>query len=94
MIYQLPWRSISRNVLLDPENVGVAVGILSLSCIQAKIFVIAYVLPEMAAIIDFSGHSCIEEYSHFSINVYLDLKNVLSVGCLVISLLNHVISFT
>jgi len=43
---------ISRSVLLDPENVGVAIGISSLSCTQAKIFVIAYVHPVKAAIFD------------------------------------------
>ena len=36
---------ISPSVLLNTENVGVAVGISLLSCIQAEIFVIAYVLP-------------------------------------------------
>jgi len=55
---------ISRSVLLVPENAGVAIGISLLSCIKAKIFVIAYVLSVMAAIFDFTGHSCIKEYSH------------------------------
>jgi len=54
---------ISSSVLRDPENVGIAVRISSLSCIQAYIFVIAYLLPGMAAIFDFPGHSYIEEYS-------------------------------
>ena len=36
---------ISFAVLLDPENVGVAVGISLLSHIRAEIYVIAYVLP-------------------------------------------------
>jgi len=31
---------ISRSVLLDPEHVGLAVGISSLSCLQAEIFAI------------------------------------------------------
>ena len=35
----------SSSVLLDSENVGVAVGILLLSDIQAEIKDIAYVLP-------------------------------------------------
>ena len=35
----------SSTVLLDPENVGVAAGISVLSCIQAEIYGIAYVLP-------------------------------------------------
>ena len=39
-------------MLLDHENVGVAVGISLLSYIQAEIYVIAYVLPVMAAIFD------------------------------------------
>ena len=36
---------ISSSVLLDPENVGVAFGISLLSCVQAEIFIIEYVLP-------------------------------------------------
>jgi len=55
--------SINRSVLLDPENVGVAVRISSLSCLQAQIFVIAYVLPVMASIFDLPSHSSIEDYS-------------------------------
>ena len=35
----------SFTVLLDPDNVGLADGILLLSYIQAKIYDIAYVLP-------------------------------------------------
>ena len=35
----------SLTVLLDTENVGVAVGIPLLSRIRAEIYVIAYVLP-------------------------------------------------
>ena len=35
---------ISPTVLLDPETVGVAVGMLLLSCIEAEIYEIAYVL--------------------------------------------------
>ena len=35
----------SPTVLLDPVNVGIAVGISLLSFIQAEIYVIAYVLP-------------------------------------------------
>ena len=35
----------SLTVLLDPENVGVAAGILLLSYIHAEIWDIAYVLP-------------------------------------------------
>ena len=35
----------SLTMLLDPENVGAAAGISLLSCIQAKIWDIAYVLP-------------------------------------------------
>jgi len=41
MIYQIPRRHNSRSVLLDPENVGVVVGISSLSCTQVEIFVTA-----------------------------------------------------
>ena len=36
---------VSPSVLLNPDNVGLAVGISLLSGAQAEIFVIAYVLP-------------------------------------------------
>ena len=39
-------------VLLDPENVGVAFGILLLSCLKAVIYVTVHVFPVMAAIFD------------------------------------------
>jgi len=35
----------SLSVLLDPGNMGVAIGILLLSCIRAEIYVISYLLP-------------------------------------------------
>ena len=38
-------RHISIVVLLDPKNVGVAIGILLLSYIHAEDYDIAYVLP-------------------------------------------------
>jgi len=64
IVYMLAdYVSSNSNGNLDPENVGIAVRISSLSCIQAEIFVIAYVLPVMAAIFDFPGRSCIDEYS-------------------------------
>ena len=50
-IFDLPVTSTSESihtsltVLLDPDNVGVAVGISLLSHIQADIFDIAFVLP-------------------------------------------------
>ena len=47
-IYQSTVRKyshISPTVLLDPKNVGVAVGISLLSRIQAEIYAIPYVLP-------------------------------------------------
>ena len=50
-IFNLPLTPLLNSVhtspteLLDPENVGVAVGISLLSCIQADIDDIAYVLP-------------------------------------------------
>jgi hypothetical protein len=42
----------SLSVLPDKENIGIAVGISLLSCIQAEIYDIVYVLPVMAAIFD------------------------------------------
>ena len=35
----------SLSVLPDPENMGIAVGISLLTCIQAEAYVISYVLP-------------------------------------------------
>jgi len=35
----------SLSVLLDPENMGVAVGISLLACIRAEIYVMSYPLP-------------------------------------------------
>ena len=43
----------SLNVLPDPGNMGLAVGIALLSCIRAEIYVISYLLRLMAAIFDF-----------------------------------------
>jgi len=39
-------------VFLDLENVGVAVGISLISCVEAEIYAIVYLLPVMAAIFD------------------------------------------
>ena len=55
---------ISSSVLLDPENVGVAVGISLLSCIQAEIFVMHMLVRLMAAIFGNPAHAGVEEYSH------------------------------
>jgi len=41
-------------VLLDIENIGNAVGILLLSCVQAEIYVISSLLPVQATIFDCS----------------------------------------
>ena len=59
-------------MLLDPENVGIAVGILLLSHILAEIYVIAYVLP---AVFDLPV-TLTPENIHASSIVLLDPENV------------------
>ena len=51
----------SATVLLDPENVGVAVGISLLSFIQAGIQNIAYVLPVNGSHLCFTSYADIVE---------------------------------
>jgi hypothetical protein len=41
-------------VFPDPKNDDLAVGISLLSCIEAEIYVVSYLLPVLAAIFDFS----------------------------------------
>jgi len=65
---------ISRKVLLDPENVGVVVRIPSLSCIQAEIIVISYILQVLAVSLIFPV-TLSSKSIHFRSNVLLDLKN-------------------
>ena len=58
-------RSHSKHrVLLDPENVEVAVGASLLSCIPAEIFVIAYVLPVNGGDVQFTSQPDVREYLH------------------------------
>ena len=51
-------------VSVDPENVEVAVGASLLSCIQAEIFVIAYVLPVNGGDVQFTSQPDVREYLH------------------------------
>jgi hypothetical protein len=53
-------------VLLGPENVGVAVGILVLSYMQAEIYVTAYVLPVNGGHVWFTSHYDVREYPTMS----------------------------
>jgi len=86
---------ISCSMLVNPKNVGVAIGFLSLSCIQAEICVIAYLLTVMVAIFDFPTKSLLHRRIFALVpTCYWTSKKVLSVGSLVVSRLNHVISFT
>ena len=57
---------ISLIVLLDPENVGVAIGISLLSYLQAEIYANAYVLPVNGGHVWFIGHSDVREYTTMS----------------------------
>ena len=84
----------SPSVLPDPENVKVAVGISSISCIQAEIFTIAYVLPV-------NGGHLWSSWSPWRRKVLTLVpphgwtsKMMLPVGILIITHWNHVISFT
>ena len=78
-IFDLPVTSTSKRihtspiVLLDPENVGVGFGISLLSCIQAEIYDIAYVLPVNGGHVWFTSHPDVEEY--ISPTVLLDPEN-------------------
>ena len=53
----------SLTLLLDPEIVGVAVGILLLSCKQASIYVTVCALPVYGGHIRFTSHPDVGEYS-------------------------------
>ena len=57
---------ISPSLLLDPENVGVAVGISLLSCIQAEIPVIAHVLPVTSGHLLFTSQPDVGDHLHQS----------------------------
>ena len=57
---------ISSSVLLDPENVRVAIGISLLSCIKAEIFVIAYVLTVYGSHLWFTSHRDVRIHLHLS----------------------------
>jgi len=58
-------------MLLDPENIGIVVGILLLSRIQAQIYVISYTLPVTGW---FTTYPDVESI-HTSLTVFLDFKN-------------------
>ena len=65
----------SLNVLPDPGNMGLAVGIALLSCIRAEIYVISYLLRLMAAIFDFR-HTQMSNSLATSLSVVPDPENV------------------
>jgi len=71
-IFDLPptltWESIYTNpdVFLDPENVGVAVGIVLLSCVLASTYVITYSLPVIGGHLWFTTNPDVREYSYTS----------------------------
>ena len=79
----------SPTVLLDPENVGVAVGISLLFCLQAEIYDIAYVLPINGSHLRFTSHADIGEYLNMCHRVAGPKQIWVAVGYLVISRSNH-----
>ena len=81
-------------MLLDPENVGVAVGISLLSLIQAEIQDIAYVLPVNGSHLRFTSHPDIGEYSNMCNRVAGPKQSWDAIGNLVISRSNHDIIIT
>ena len=48
--------------LLDPENMGIGVGILLLSCIPAEIYVISCLLPVTGRHIRITTYPDVEQY--------------------------------
>ena len=65
--------------LLDPENVRVAVGISSISYIQAEIYVIANVYFWLMVAIFYSSVTTPSESIHIRPAVLLDLKNTAAI---------------
>ena len=65
----------SFNVLPDPENIGIAVGISLLSCIEADIIVVSFLLRLMATIFDFR-HTQTPDSLHNNSDVLPDPENM------------------
>ena len=59
----------------DPENIGIAVGILLLSCIEAEIYLCRFYFQLMAAIFDFQ-HTRTSDIIPISLSVLPDPENV------------------
>jgi len=66
---------ISPVVLLDIENIGIAVEISLISHLQAQIDVLPYPLPVTGRHLWYITHPDVGEYSHYSPTVFLGLKN-------------------
>ena len=54
----------SLSVLPDPENMGLAVGIALLLCIEAEIYVLSVLLPVNSRHLRFLTYSDVGQYSH------------------------------
>ena len=53
---------ICLSVLADPQNMGIAIGISLLSCIETEEYVIAYVLPVNGGHVWITSHPDVREY--------------------------------
>ena len=83
----------SPTVLLDPENVEVAVGISLISYMQADLYVVAYVLPVDGGHLWFTSHPDVGEYPYMCRVFAGPQKLGVAVWNLVISRPNHDIKF-
>ena len=57
--------SASLSVLPDPKNIGSAVEISLLSCIEAEVYVISFLLPVNGRHIWFSTYPVVGQFLHF-----------------------------
>ena len=86
--------TIKPTVLLDPENLGVAVGISLLSHVQTEIYAIAYVLSVNGDHLSFISHPDSGEYPHMSCCVAGSKKMGVAFGNLMMSRSIYDIPFT
>ena len=63
-------------VLPDPENMGIAHEISLLSCLEAEVYAISFLLPVNGHHLQFSTYPDVEQYSPASLVVLPDPKNM------------------
>ena len=67
-------------LLPDPKNMGIAVGMSLLSCIEAEICIISYLLPVDGCHLRFPTYPDVGQYSHLSLRVARPRKLGYSLG--------------